>query len=130
MNIYQEKLLDHYNNPRNFGEIAKASAGVELENISCGDAIKLQLLVEDDIVKDIKFKGEGCAVAIGTASMLTEYALGKNVNDLQKFSLDDLLDLIGIELTMSRIKCAALSLESLHKAIEDCSLQPFSTNKH
>jgi nitrogen fixation NifU-like protein len=118
MNIYQEKLLDHYNNPRNFGKLDTPSVIMELENISCGDVISIQLIVEDNIIKDIKFSGEGCAVAIGTASMLTEYAKGKNVMEMAKFSLDDLIDLIGIDLTMSRIKCANLSLETLQKSIK------------
>ena len=117
MNIYQEKLLDHYNNPRNYGELVAPSVIMELENVSCGDIIKLQLLVSDNVIKDIKFSGEGCAVAIGTASMLTEYAKGKTIEEMTKFNLDDLIKLIGIDLTMSRIKCANLSLETLQKSI-------------
>lgn len=117
MNIYGEKLLDHYSNPRNYGELEKADSTKELENISCGDSIKVSVKLANGIIDDIKFTGEGCAVAIGTASMLMEYAKGKSVKEMKKYSLDDLLDLIGIELTISRLKCANLSLESLHKAL-------------
>jgi len=117
MNIYGEKLLDHYSNPRNYGELEKADSTKELENISCGDSIKVSVKLVNGIIDDIKFTGEGCAVAIGTASMLMEYAKGKSIKEMKKYSLDDLLDLIGIELTISRLKCANLSLESLHKAL-------------
>jgi len=117
MNIYGEKLLDHYSNPRNYGELEKADSTKKLENISCGDSIKVSVKLANGIIDDIKFTGEGCAVAVGTASMLMEYAKGKSVEEMKKYSLDDLLDLIGIELTISRLKCANLSLESLHKAL-------------
>lgn len=119
MNIYQEKLLDNYKNPRNYGEMKAPTVTMELENISCGDCLKIQLLVENEIIKDIKFTGEGCAVAIGSASILTDYAMGKNIKEMLKYSLDDLLDLLGIELTISRLKCAGLGLETLQKAIKE-----------
>jgi len=117
MNIYGEKLLDHYKNPRNFGELDSADRMNELENISCGDSIKVYVKLAKDTIDDIKFTGEGCAVAVGTASMLMEYAKGKTIEEMKKFSLDDLVDLIGIDLTMSRLKCANLSLETLHNAL-------------
>ena len=121
MNIYQEKLLDHYNNPKNFGELVAPDVAIELENVSCGDSIKMQLIVKEGIIEDIKFSGEGCAVAIGSASMLTEYVKGKKLKELANFTLDDLIDLLGIELTISRIKCASLSLETLNKCVEQCT---------
>jgi nitrogen fixation NifU-like protein len=117
MNIYGEKLLDHYNNPRNFGDLDGADSTEQLENISCGDSIKVSIKLANGIIDDIKFTGEGCAVAVGTASMLFEYAKGKSVEEMKEFSLDDLLDLMGIELTMSRLKCANLSLETLHNTL-------------
>lgn len=119
MNIYGEKLLDHYNNPRNFGKLDKADATNKLENVSCGDSINVSVKLANGVIDDIKFTGEGCAVAIGTASMLFEYAKGKSIKFMLEFSLEDLLNLIGIELTISRLKCANLSLESLHKALID-----------
>ena len=119
MDIYGEKLLDHYRDPRNFGDMENADSSNKLENISCGDSIKVSVKLANGIIDDIKFTGEGCAVAVGTASMLMEYAKGKKIKDIEKFSMDDLLDLIGIELTMSRIKCANLSLETLHNALRD-----------
>jgi nitrogen fixation NifU-like protein len=118
MNIYGEKLLDHYSNPRNYGVLEMADSTNELENISCGDSIKVSVKLANGVIDDIKFTGEGCAVAIGTASMLMEYAKGKSIKEMMKFSLEDLLDLTGIELTMSRLKCANLSLETLHNALQ------------
>lgn len=118
MDIYGEKLLDHYSNPRNFGELDGADQTNELENVSCGDSVKISVKIENGIINDVKFTGEGCAVAIGTASMLLEYAKGKTVKEMLEFDLDNLLELIGIELTMSRMKCANLSLESLHNTLK------------
>jgi len=117
MDIYREKLLDHYNNPRNYGELAKATASSKLENVSCGDAISMQLQLKDKHLQDIKFTGEGCAIAIAAASILSEYAKGKDVNFLQKLSLAELLELMNVQLTPSRLKCASLSLDTLKKAL-------------
>lgn len=118
MDIYREKLLDHYNNPRNFGELLGADAIIKLENISCGDTIELAVIVKNNIVESAKFQGEGCAVAIASASMLTEYIIGKKVSELASLDIDKLLEILGIQLTLSRIRCANLSLETLHKALK------------
>jgi len=117
MNIYREKLLDHYNNPRNYGTLVDADAKIKLENISCGDSIEMQVRLKDGKLKDVKFQGEGCAVAIASASILTEYAKGKKLADILEIDLDKLQELLGIQLTLSRIKCANLSLETLKKGI-------------
>lgn len=113
MNIYREKLLDHYNNPRNFGKLADADESVTLANVSCGDTITLYIKVEDNKISKVSFEGEGCAVAIACASMLTEWAIGKTIKEINDFSLEDFLDTIGLEFTISRLKCAGLGLESL-----------------
>jgi nitrogen fixation NifU-like protein len=119
MNIYGEKLLDHYNNPRNFGELEMADSINELENVSCGDSIKVSVKLANGVIDDIKFTGSGCAVAIGTASIFYEFAKGKSIEEIKNYTLENLLDLIGIELTLSRLKCANLCLESLHRAINN-----------
>ena len=118
MDIYREKLLDHYNNPRNFGLLVDADAIIKLENISCGDSISLAVKVEKGVITDAKFEGEGCAVAIASASILTEYVIGKTVNEVKSIDLERLQELLGIQLTLSRIKCANLSLETLQKALK------------
>ncbi len=117
MNIYREQLLDHYNNPRNFGEMADADNTVELENQNCGDRIKIYAKIADGKISKLKFDGEGCAIAIASASILTEHFLGKSINDLNAFDLDSLQRLLQVELTVSRLKCANLGLEALKKAV-------------
>lgn len=117
MDIYREKLLDNYNNPQNYGELADATHKKQLENLSCGDSITMQLIVQDEVIKDIKFEGEGCAVAIASASILTQELKGKTIEEVNSMDMDNLLGLLGVTLTASRMKCAALSLEATKKAL-------------
>ncbi len=118
MDIYRQELIDHYQNPRNYGELVDSDVIMELENISCGDKIKLFIKTDSGIIKAINFEGEGCAIAIASASILTEYAKGKVIEDLKVLSLEEFLKLLKVELTISRIKCAGLSLETLKKALK------------
>lgn len=117
MDIYRQDMIDHYQNPRNYGEIVDADAIIELENTNCGDKIKLFVKLKDDKINQVNFVGEGCAVAIATASKLTEYAKGKSVEHIMNLTTEDLMDIIKVELTISRIKCANLSLETLKKSL-------------
>ncbi|MEI7579780.1 MAG: iron-sulfur cluster assembly scaffold protein [bacterium] len=120
MNIYREQLLDHYQNPRNFGKLEQATSVSTNENVSCGDTITVFLKINSkNIVEKMMFDGEGCAVSIASASLLSEYVVGKAIITLKKLTIDDLLKIIGAELTPSRIKCAALSLSSLQQALNN-----------
>jgi nitrogen fixation NifU-like protein len=116
MNIYREQLLDHYNNPRNFGQMADADKTVELENQNCGDRIKIYAKIADGKISKLSFDGEGCAIAIASASILTEHFIGKSLAELKGFDLTALQRLLQVELTVSRLKCANLGLEALKKA--------------
>lgn len=118
MDIYREELIDNYQNPRNVGKIVDADAIIEVENISCGDRIELFIKVKNGKISEVMFDGEGCAIAIATASILTEYIKGQDLKLLSKMTYSDLEELIGVKLTPSRTKCANLSLESLHKALK------------
>lgn len=117
-NLYREQILDHYKNPRNFGKLKKASAGAHDNLVSCGDRLSMELLIKNDVVQEIAFEGEGCAISMASASMLTEFVKGKKVSDLQQLDKNAILDMLGIELTPTRLKCALLSLEVLHKALQ------------
>jgi len=117
MDIYREKLLDHYQHPRNFGRLDHADAEEALENVSCGDRIKLYLKLNGDKLESISFEGEGCAIAIASASILSEFVTGKDKKMLRNYQLDDLIKLLGVEFSPSRLKCASLSLETLKKAL-------------
>ncbi len=112
--IYREIILDHYRNPRNKGRISDADASFHDSNPLCGDEIDIHLKVEDNIVKDIKFEGRGCAISQASASMLTEMVMNKPLTSVKELGKDDILENIGlVNLGPARIKCALLSLKVL-----------------
>ena len=117
MNIYSELVLDHYRYPRNFGSLKNPSKKSVIFNPSCGDRIEMDALFEKDKVKQIKFKGQGCAISQASASILTVQVEGKSKEDLKKINKDSMIKLLGIELGPTRIRCALLPLEALHKLI-------------
>jgi len=124
--IYQEQILDHCRNPRNFGELRNSIKAREA-NASCGDMIeisiklnptKLRRGVSKEIrIEKIKFKGLGCALAIAAASMLTEKVKGKALTEISKISSDDMVGMLGIEVSPTRVKCVQLPLVALRRAI-------------
>ncbi|MGA7367715.1 MAG: SUF system NifU family Fe-S cluster assembly protein [Nitrososphaeraceae archaeon] len=112
--IYREIILDHYRNPRNKGRISDADVSFHDSNPLCGDEIDIHLRVEDNIVKDIKFEGRGCAISQASASMLTEMVMNKPLTSVKELGKDDVLENIGlVNLGPARIKCALLSLKVL-----------------
>ena len=112
--IYREIILDHYRNPRNKGRISNADVSFHDSNPICGDEIDIHLKVEDNIVKDIKFEGRGCAISQASASMLTEMVMNKPLTSVKELGKDDILENIGlVNLGPARIKCALLSLKVL-----------------
>ncbi len=117
MDIYKEVILDHYKNPRNFGKMKNSQATVSVSNPLCGDAVDMELAIKNDAIHDIAFTGQGCAIAVASASLLTEYAKKKNIHDLRKLDSSFMLELLSVELSPNRLKCALVSLEALQKAI-------------
>lgn len=117
--MYNELILEHSRYPSNYGTLDNATASDEEHNPLCGDQIRIDLIVEDDVVTDIKFSGRGCAISQASASMLTEAVLGKSVEEAKAFSKDDLLELIGIPLQRNpvRLKCALISLKALKSCL-------------
>jgi nitrogen fixation NifU-like protein len=113
--IYREQILDHARHPRNFGHLPAPTVVREERNPLCGDQIRLELAISDDVITDVRFTGRGCAISQASASLLTEAIKGKPVAEAKQFSKDDLLELIGIPLTHNptRLKCALLSLKAL-----------------
>lgn len=118
MDIYREKLLDHYQHPRNMHELSGADAELELENVSCGDRIKVYLKLDKDTISDVAFTGEGCAIAVASASLLSEYIKGMKFEQFAKINLKKLMQLLGVELTPTRTRCAYLCLEAMKKALK------------
>ena len=117
MNIYSELILDHYRYPRNFGSLKNSAKKSVIFNPSCGDRIEMDIIFEKDKVKQIKFRGQGCAISQASASILTVQVKGKSKEDLKKIDKDFMIKLLGIELGPTRIRCALLPLEALHKLI-------------
>ena len=113
MNIYQEELLDHYENPSNYGTLPNPDISHEEDNPLCGDKIRMDLLVEDDTIKEVRFCGYGCTISQAAASMLTEKIEGKTLTEVKNLSRDDIMDMIGIPLGPVRVKCALLALKVL-----------------
>lgn len=117
MSIYQDLILDHYRNPRNFGSLPHATCLSDAVNSVCGDKIHLDIVSKKGIVSNIAFSGEGCAIFMASSSLMTDYVKGKKISQLQRLGSKDVIQWIGIPLSPNRLKCALLPLEALHKAL-------------
>jgi len=117
MSIYSELILDHYQNPRNYGKVNNPTNIIEVSNPLCGDKIKMAIIMKNYKVIEIKFEGIGCAISKASSSMLTEYLKGKAKDELQKLDKDFMIKMLGIDLGINRIKCALLPLEALKKLL-------------
>jgi len=115
--MYADIILDYYKNPRNYGKLDNADSIARDINPLCGDEIEMQIKVNDSKISQIKFDGHGCAISQATASMLTEFVMGKTLDEIKEISKDDVLDILGVTLSHVRIKCALLSLKVLKLAI-------------
>ena len=115
--LYREHILDHYQNPRNYGELEAPDISHEEYNPLCGDRLVIQLKLENDRVTDVKFHGEGCAISQASASMLTELVQGKTTDELKALTKEDILDMLGIPIGPVRMKCALLSLKALKAGV-------------
>lgn len=117
--MYQENILDHYKNPRNFGRIKNATVHHHEYNPLCGDQIELFLVIDENKkIVDVKFYGKGCAISQASASMLTENLKGKNISGIRKLVKEDILQMLGVPLSPVRLKCALLSLDTLRNSIK------------
>jgi nitrogen fixation NifU-like protein len=111
--LYREVILDHYQNPRNYGTLEPADISYEEDNPVCGDHVRLDIRLKDERVSEVRFSGHGCAISQASASMLTEAIQGKTLEELKSFSKDDILEMLGIPLGPVRIKCALIPLKVL-----------------
>ncbi|WP_239615132.1 Fe-S cluster assembly sulfur transfer protein SufU [Cohnella mopanensis] len=132
--LYRRVIMDHYKTPRNRGELEEGSVTVNLNNPTCGDRISLQLQLENGIVRNVKFTGEGCSISMSSASMMTEAVMGKTSEEAlklaDKFSAlmkgepvefedyEDVEALSGVNKFPARIKCATLAWNALRKGVE------------
>ena len=114
MDIYREQIIDLYKHPLNHGTLEKVDFSYEEDNPLCGDVIRIDVkLDERDQVTDVAWSGEGCAISQAAASLLTDEIQGKSLAEIKAFDKDELLALLGVPLSMARVKCALLSLKVL-----------------
>ena len=115
--IYSEKVMDHYKNPRNRGELDDPTVEVSAVNPVCGDCTDIQLKIEDGVITDAKFESLGCAISVASASVMTEHIKGKSLEDAESFTDEDLLKMLGAELTTTKKNCATMSVDALKRAL-------------
>ncbi|HZY93854.1 MAG TPA: SUF system NifU family Fe-S cluster assembly protein [Candidatus Bathyarchaeia archaeon] len=115
--IYSEIILDYYRHPRNKGNLPTHQIHARDSNPLCGDVIEIQMQLDDGHVKDVRYNGQGCAISQASASMLTELVKGKSLDEVRKISKEEILSLIGGELSAVRLKCALLSLKVLKTGV-------------
>lgn len=132
--LYRSVIMDHYKNPRNKGVLEENNITVDMNNPTCGDVIHLTLQMDDGIVKDAKFEGEGCSISMASASMMTQMIKGKTAEEAEHLAhvfsemmlgkeVDDSLDLgdlealSGVAKFPARIKCATLSWKAMEKGV-------------
>ena len=115
--LYREQILEHYKNPHHFGELRDADITQEGDNPLCGDVVTLYLKMDDGHLKDVRFRGRGCAISQASASILTDLIVGKPLAELKSFPTQELLDELGIQISPARMKCATLAVNTLRVAL-------------
>lgn len=119
MTLYSEDILYHYHHPSHFGTLPHPTCSSNVKNSICGDVIQMELMLEEQVVTDLKFSGQGCAISIASASLLSEFVLNKTKDELMKIDSARIITLLGIEISAARLKCALLPLEALQKALKN-----------
>ena len=118
MSLYSGKVMEHFSNPRNMGEIENADGIGTIGNPVCGDLMTIYIKVKDNLLVDIKFKTFGCAAAIATSSMITEMAKGKKLDEALYITREDIAEELE-GLPPVKMHCSNLAAEALHNAIKD-----------
>ncbi|NLG88587.1 MAG: Fe-S cluster assembly scaffold protein NifU [Clostridiaceae bacterium] len=120
--MYSEKVMDHFMNPRNVGEIENADGVGQVGNMKCGDIMKVYLKIENNIITDAKFKTFGCGAAVATSSMATELIKGKTVEEAEKLTNKAVLEALD-GLPPAKIHCSVLAEEAIAAAIKDYKMK-------
>jgi nitrogen fixation NifU-like protein len=115
--MYTEKVMELFNNPKNMGKIRDPDAVMKVKNLICGDVIELYIMVENNVITDIKFRTFGCAAAIATSSIITEMVIGKSLVEAMKITRQDVVNELG-GIPPIKIYCSNLVVDALHDAIK------------
>ena len=115
--LYQEHILDHYQNPRHYGKLDGKKQSTDLANLSCGDGITVDVcLDENGRIADIAWEGSGCAISMASASVISEWAIGRSLEEVQELSIKEITKKLGLKnISHSRIKCAYLFVHALQR---------------
>jgi nitrogen fixation NifU-like protein len=116
--LYNEKVIEHFTNPRNVGEIPDADGVAEVGSRQCGDIMKIYIKVENNVITDIKFKTFGCASAIASSSVMTEMVKGRTIEEALKLTNKEVVDELG-GLPPAKVHCSVLAEEAIRAAIKD-----------
>ncbi len=114
--MYNEKVVEHFNNPRNVGELSDADGIGETGSFKCGDTMKLYIKVQNGLIEDVRFQTFGCGAAIASSSMLTEMVKGKTLDEAMQITNQDVADELG-GLPPLKLHCSNLAADALHNAI-------------
>lgn len=116
--VYSEKVMDHFTNPRNVGEIENADAVGEVGNAKCGDIMRMSMKIENNVITDVKFKTFGCGAAIATSSIATEMIKGRTIDEALTLTNKAVVEALG-GLPPAKIHCSVLAEEAVKSAISD-----------
>lgn len=116
--MYTQKVMDHFMNPRNVGEIENADGVGEVGNAKCGDIMRIYLDIDGDVIKDVKFKTFGCGAAVATSSMVTEMVKGKTIQEAMQVTNAAVAEALD-GLPPAKMHCSNLAADALHEAIKD-----------
>jgi nitrogen fixation NifU-like protein len=125
--LYREYIIDHYKNPRNFGELKERDVEFRDRNPLCGDELGVHIKLDGDRVSELRFHGQGCAISQATASIISEELIGKTVAEIAELDRHFVVDEIGLELSPTRLKCGLLGLKVAQGALVGTSEWPDGT---
>lgn len=119
MDTYREEILEHWQNPQNFGEMKKPDLVIDQVNDLCGDEVTFYFKFRDKLIKEVRFVGKGCAISVASASILSEKIKGRSVKELSKITGEDVFKMLGGPVAPARLKCAFLPLEAVKRLTSD-----------